>query len=469
MSNRLHQKNHRFDHHSLRPEQARNPKYPDAGYDPIASFESPFKGEFYTHGDIITTKSVSATQHAIVGQDLSVGHDAFVDHNLSVSNDLIVENNLTINGNLFVQGETSQIDTVVHITSAVDITNSGSGPALRVEQSGFQPIAHFIDSNGEDIIFDDNGKVGLGTYTPYADLHLKREGSTPEVEFRIQNTYELGRTILNLAGPVSESDGCLIQYTNSNHSVLLKNKHISPTGPAFTIETQAYQSIVVASNGNVAIGPILAPPEALTVLGNLSATGNLYGNSVSVSNINAGSIVASNRVVAPLLSATLLSASNIGVSSLSAISAKISALSAGSLTISSLSAKHIYTPVLNVEVITAIQGWNTATITASATTQLVNVTINPVNGEVLVRSDLELATSSDVVISSFIGGVRGLSYTLTNASTNMITITSSPTVFVRNGSAWRSNTRSLSTAFIQLPPGHSCSLRAASNDRVSVW
>lgn len=467
MSNRLHQKNHRFDHHSLRPGQARNPKYPDAGYDPIASFESPFQGEFYSQGDIITTESISATQHAVVGQDLSVGHDAFVDHNLSVANDLFVEKNLTINGDLFVQGQTSQIDTVVHITSAVDITNTGSGPALRVEQTGFQPIAHFIDSNGEDIIFDDNGKLGLGTYTPYADVHLKREGSTPEVEFRIQNTYELGKTILNLVGPVSESDGCLIQYTNSNNSVLLKNKHVSPSGPAFTIETQAYQSIVVASDGKVGIGPVLSPPEALTVLGNLSATGTLYGTSIAVANINASSIFASNRVASPLLSTAFLSASNIHTSSLSATFAKITALSAGSLTINSLSAKNIYTPTLNVEVIKAIQGWNTATITASSTTQLINV--SAVNGELLLRTDIELSTPSDVTIKSFIGGVRGLCYTLTNASTSMVTITSSPTVFVRNGSAWKSNTRSLSTAFIQLPPGHSCSLRAASDQIVSVW
>lgn len=55
MSNRFHNKFHRQNHHS-------NPTvgYPDSAFDPIASFEQPFKGEFYYQGDIITTQNLSA-------------------------------------------------------------------------------------------------------------------------------------------------------------------------------------------------------------------------------------------------------------------------------------------------------------------------------------------------------------------------------------------------------------------------
>ena len=152
MSNRLHQKNHRFNHHSLPVDQIRDSKYPDAGYDPIASFDSPFQGEFYTEGNIITTESLSAEKHVLIRQDLSVGHDAIVENDATIKRDLEIQRNLIVHGSMIVEGETSQIETVTYITSAVDIKNSGAGPALRVEQTGFQPIAHFIDANGYDII-----------------------------------------------------------------------------------------------------------------------------------------------------------------------------------------------------------------------------------------------------------------------------------------------------------------------------
>lgn len=45
MSNRFHNKFHRFAHHSFK-----DPSIPDAGYDPMASTESPFRGEFVLSG-----------------------------------------------------------------------------------------------------------------------------------------------------------------------------------------------------------------------------------------------------------------------------------------------------------------------------------------------------------------------------------------------------------------------------------
>ena len=56
--------------------------------------------------------------------------------------------------------------TVVSTTSALSIINDGTGPALYVQQDGSEPIAHFIDKNGDDIVFADNGYVGIGTFNP---------------------------------------------------------------------------------------------------------------------------------------------------------------------------------------------------------------------------------------------------------------------------------------------------------------
>ena len=83
-----------------------------------------------------------------------------------------INGSATITGDLTVQGNFVYLDTVVTVTSALSVVNSGSGPALYVQQQGTSPIAHFIDANGDDIIFADNGDVGLGTFTPTAKLHV---------------------------------------------------------------------------------------------------------------------------------------------------------------------------------------------------------------------------------------------------------------------------------------------------------
>jgi len=56
--------------------------------------------------------------------------------------------------------------TVVSSTSSLSVVNNGTGPALFVKQEGAEPIAHFVDADGDDIVFDDNGFVGIGTFTP---------------------------------------------------------------------------------------------------------------------------------------------------------------------------------------------------------------------------------------------------------------------------------------------------------------
>lgn len=402
MSNRLHQKNHRFNHHSLRLTAPRDPKYPDAGYDPIASFESPFQGEFYSQGNIITTQNLSATQNIITGQDALVNRDLNVVRDQFVGRNMVVGNNMTINGNFTVLGVGSQIDTFAYITSAVTITNDGTGPALSVTQSGFNKIAEFVDANGNDIVFADNGKIGMGTDTPLSDLHIMREVPAP-VEIILQNVDANGGSVLNLAGVVRPTDGASLEFNNATGLTTLKNRFSSPGGPSFKFETQQGQAIAITLDKKVVIGPITNPPEVLTVVGNISATGNIFGqrisgNSVTTTNISAAAaefgLIVNRIVTVPAQTTTLLSQS---------------------------------------------------------------------------ANDIELTAASNVIINSFTNGVRGATYTLTNVSTNTITITSSPTIFVRQGPSWGSNTQSLSTAFILLKPGQSCNARAAQTNIVSVW
>ena len=93
---------------------------------------------------------------------------------MALNKDFKVKNGLTVTESLSVGGD-SQVNaltattfealtatfnkTIVSTTSALSVVNNGTGPALLVQQDGAQPIAHFIDKDGDDIIFHDDGKV----------------------------------------------------------------------------------------------------------------------------------------------------------------------------------------------------------------------------------------------------------------------------------------------------------------------
>jgi len=100
---------------------------------------------------------------------------------VTVGGDHLVTGSSTIYGNLSVTGDFTCVETTVSTTSALSVTNTGTGPALFVKQGGTQPIAHFIDSNGDDIIFADNGALGIGTSSPSEKLdvvgNIKASGS----------------------------------------------------------------------------------------------------------------------------------------------------------------------------------------------------------------------------------------------------------------------------------------------------
>ena len=104
---------------------------------------------------------------------MRIDHDGNVGIGTSTPNaSLAVVGDTTITGNLSVTGDVTCLDTVIAVTSALSVINAGTGPALYVEQDGLQPIAHFVDRNGDDIVFDDNGKVGIGTCNPTTKLHV---------------------------------------------------------------------------------------------------------------------------------------------------------------------------------------------------------------------------------------------------------------------------------------------------------
>jgi hypothetical protein len=85
---RLHQKFHRNNHHSLK-----NVNIQDAGWDPIASAESPFLGNFYLSGSMFATSGVYASSLTVNG-NIDFNTPIVVDTKNFVGNYLT----LTVNG-----------------------------------------------------------------------------------------------------------------------------------------------------------------------------------------------------------------------------------------------------------------------------------------------------------------------------------------------------------------------------------
>jgi hypothetical protein len=223
---------------------------------------------------------------------IAIGREAKVDSNyqLSIGSSTYpltgtYYGDLLITGNLSAIGNVTRLDTFVEVTSAVSIINRGTGPALSVEQFGSQPIAHFVDQNGDDIIFADNGNLGLGIYNPQykLDARVTASNSLQWVASFI-NPYNAATTL--------QGAGIKLQIDNPNDlNWFCDKKWVGLAAVAekqfsdelgFAIYTQGNignnpgnsptEKFRITGTGNVGIGTI-TPTEKLTVSGNISANG----------------------------------------------------------------------------------------------------------------------------------------------------------------------------------------------------
>jgi len=201
--------------------------------------------------------------------------------------------NITASGlltasNIRVLGDYVILDTITSNTEQMVITNDGTGPALKVTQTGANSIAEFYD-DGNALAFKvaNDGLIGIGTATPQAKLHVV---GSALVSSNLNVTGNLVPTAVNLVGTgdtltaathyfvETGSDGFVRPKTLANAKAELVTTASVNSAAATTVGTITsgiWNAGAVTSSGNVSAGAqVLAPSGGLVGAPGFSWTGN---------------------------------------------------------------------------------------------------------------------------------------------------------------------------------------------------
>ncbi len=176
---------------------------------------------------VSVTKFVNASAYKVNGTEVITNDLDASFRNINASG------NLTVQGDFTVLGNSTVLETTITAASAFSITNTGSGPALMVTQTGAADIAAFYDGDNLDtaLIIKDGGNVGINTATPNERL--------------------------TVVGNISAS-GTI--YAGGN----------------FEVSGGGADTTLYVEDGLVGINTE-TPNEALTVVGSISATQDIFG------------------------------------------------------------------------------------------------------------------------------------------------------------------------------------------------
>jgi len=127
-----------------------------------------------------------------VGINTLPGEALHVHGNVLASGNMLALGTITAS-NLVILGDYVTLDTITSNTEQMVITNAGTGPALKVTQTGANTIAEFYDDgNALALKIADGGNVGIGTVTPKAKLHVLGTALASAFSGKLEHTLTKG-------------------------------------------------------------------------------------------------------------------------------------------------------------------------------------------------------------------------------------------------------------------------------------
>jgi predicted acyltransferase (DUF342 family) len=119
----------------------------------------------------------------------------------SANNSVHIRGGLYVDGSVNFLGDFIKTDTKVQVTDQIEVTNSGTGPALKITQTGANPVASFSDSTGIAFLMDDAGKMGIGSVGGNWNVVSNK----PTAELDVHGAAKISTT-LNVTGAASLAD-----------------------------------------------------------------------------------------------------------------------------------------------------------------------------------------------------------------------------------------------------------------------
>ena len=206
-----------------------------AGIVTATGFDGPFVGG---SGKNITAGTVTATE-----LDLNGNGD--------------ISGNLVVGGNLTANGDFTTLNTTLREVEILRVDANSSEPAGIITQTGAGDILKLYDSSTPVFVVKEDGKVGIGTDNPGAELDIEGASARIHLHDRDGNQAQIiqggNALFLNL-----DSEG------NGNGSLRIRAG--GNTGDSEIIRIKA--------DGIVGIGSTI-PTEKLDVIGNIKSSGNV--------------------------------------------------------------------------------------------------------------------------------------------------------------------------------------------------
>jgi len=274
-------KYHRQNHHTYTSDTN-----PDAGHDPIASYDNPFRGDFVLTGALSAiVPPTSAYAAVFLGSNVGVGTGSpnqllTVAGNVSASGDLNVDGDLALQGSFLTNSDLRAnknlfVTNNIYGLGSLSVSQGASiSRALTVTATASAYTSSFMGAN-----------VGIATIVPKYPLHVNGNTWTQGNAYVTGNLFLSGGVISSTTEMISSRGLDIVNYSGSTTTLMLRQSGYQPMFVAMAQAATAFYIDGDVTGGFVGIG-CTAPNANLTVNGNISSSSTIWTTILSANGIN---------------------------------------------------------------------------------------------------------------------------------------------------------------------------------------